>query len=161
MSVDPFVELYRTHGRLIYARCRRLLGEGAAAEDVTQETFVRLYRQLGKLGVRDGEETLRWIYRVATNGCLSELRKRRLRAEGHATPPEMASQCLEEVLADRDRALRVIAGVPEKLAAVALLHHVDGLDQGEVATVLGISRRTVVYRLGAFAARARSILGGA
>jgi RNA polymerase sigma-70 factor (ECF subfamily) len=160
MPEDPFVELYRTHGRLIYARCRRLLGEGAAAEDATQEAFARLHRQLAKQPPLD--DALRWIYRVATNCCLSELRKRRLRPEAQGLSlGEGPGASLSDVLADRDGALRVIAGVPEKLAEVALLHHVDGIDQGEVARILGVSRRTVVYRLAEFEARARRILGGA
>jgi RNA polymerase sigma-70 factor (ECF subfamily) len=160
MSEDPFVELYRAHGRTIYARCRRLLGDGAAAEDATQEAFVRLHRHLGKHASAD--DTLKWIYRVATNCCITELRKRRLRPEAQGLQPGAAiSASLQDVLADRDSALRVIAGVSEKLAEAALLHHVDGIDQTEVARILGVSRRTVVYRLAQFADLARGILRSA
>jgi len=147
---DRLSRLYRQYGGLIYARCRRLLADDAAAEDATQETFVRVQRHLE----RAPDEALAWIYRIATNYCLNELRDRRRRAVPHDELPEQADRPVEEQLANRDLAVRLVARAPEKLRAVACLHHVDGLDQGEVARVLGISRRTVVTRLQTFAENA-------
>ena len=95
-------------------------------------------------------EAAPWIYRIATNYCLNELRDRKLRPESREELPEVPGAGAEDWLADRDLAARLVACVPEKLRVVAWLHHVDGLDQGEVAEVLGISRRTVVTRLSHF-----------
>ena len=157
-------ELYRAYGPAIYARCRRMLGDGQAAEDATQETFLRICRHLDK--VPPATEALAWIYRIATNYCLNEIRDRRTRPEPTADLPDHrhdtlhdVSHRLESALADRNRVERLIAMTPEKLRAAAWLHHVDGLEQGEVARVLGVSRRTVVYRLAQFAKRARRVLG--
>jgi RNA polymerase sigma-70 factor (ECF subfamily) len=155
LSDARFRELYRSYGRVVYARCRRILGEGAAAEDATQETFLRVYRHLDK--APDSDEAIAWIYRIATNYCLNELRSRKTRAQPIA-PAEPAPPALETLLQNRAQAWHVIINVPEKLRAVAYLHHVDGLEQAEVARVLGISRRTVVYRLAEFQALARQLL---
>lgn len=152
MADDRLTELYRAYGPVIYARCRRLLGEGAAAEDATQETFMRVHRHLAKA---DSREALAWIYRIATNYCLNEIRNRKHRPELHEELPEPVFAGVNDALADRDLAARIVARSPEKLRAVAWLHHVDGLDQGEVARVLDISRRTVVNRLAEFAENAR------
>jgi RNA polymerase sigma-70 factor (ECF subfamily) len=152
MDEQQLVQLYRQYGGLIYARCRRLLGDDAAAEDATQETFLRVQRHLAR--APDAAEALAWIYRIATNYCLNELRDRRQRPELREALPECAGRPAEELLADRDLAARLVARSPEKLRAVAWLHHVDGLDQGEVARVLGISRRTVISRLQTFAENA-------
>jgi RNA polymerase sigma-70 factor (ECF subfamily) len=57
--------------------------------------------------------------------------------------------------------VRLIDHCPEKLRVVAWLHHVDGLDQGEVARVLDVSRRTVVNRLAEFAERAQRFIARA
>lgn len=151
MADDRLTELYRAYGPVIYARCRRLLGEGAAAEDATQETFMRVHRHLAKA---DSREALAWIYRIATNYCLNEIRNRKRRPELHDELPEIITDT-DTALADRDLAARIVARSPEKLRAVAWLHHVDGLDQGEVARVLDISRRTVVNRLAEFAENAK------
>jgi RNA polymerase sigma-70 factor (ECF subfamily) len=137
---------------MIYARCRRLLGDAAAAEDATQETFMRVHRHLDKA---DSRQAQGWIYRIATNYCLNEIRNRKHRPELHETLPELRGEDVERVLADRDLAARIIARVPEKLRVIAWLHYVDGLDQGEVARVLDISRRTVINRLAELAEHAR------
>jgi RNA polymerase sigma-70 factor (ECF subfamily) len=156
MNDDRLAELYRAYGGAVYARCRRLLRDDHAAEDAAQETFIRVYRHLAR--APDAREALRWIYRIATNYCLNELRDRRHRPEPFAHPPEPAQGTpAGDPLGDRDLVRRIVEKVPEKLRAVAFLHHVDGLEQAEVAAVLGISRRTVVSRLSEFGTRARAL----
>jgi RNA polymerase sigma-70 factor, ECF subfamily len=144
-------QLYRRYGPTIYARCRRILRDDAAAEDATQETFLRVLRHIEK--APEDREALTWVYRIATNHCLNLLRYQLKRPEGPEEPPPTANP--EDRLADRDFVARVLRRTPPKLAAVAWLHHVDGLQQAEVATVLGISRRTVVNRLAGFARSVR------
>ena len=82
MHPDRLTELYRRYGPAIYARCRTMLSDESAAEDATQETFLRVQRHLDR--VPSAREALYWIYRVATNYCLNELRSRRGRALPHA-----------------------------------------------------------------------------
>ena len=156
MTEDRVTELYRSYGPAIYSRCRRLLGEDAAAEDATQETFMRVHRHLDK--APDAREALGWIYRIATNYCLNELRDRKLRPEPRLELPEGAQRSLEPLLADRDLCARLVARAPERLATVAWLHYVDGMDQEEVARVLGISRRSVVNHLGTFVTNAQKFI---
>lgn len=153
---DRLTTLYRMYGPVIYARCARLLGDRAAAEDATQETFVRVQRHLAK--APDANEALAWVYRIATNYCLNEIRDRKLRPVAEAVLPEAAGDSLDAILADRDLVARIVKRSPEQVRTAAWLHHVDGLDQGEVARVLGVSRRTVVTRLAEFAANARKFV---
>jgi RNA polymerase sigma-70 factor, ECF subfamily len=148
MTPDRFTALYRAYGPTLYARCRRILGDDAAAADATQETFLRLYKHLDRAA--DNQHALAWIYRVATHYCLNQARNRRRHAEPVAELPELGGPHLEQVLLDADLARRLISRAPEKLAAVAWLYHAEGLGQDEVAGVLGISRRTVVNRLAEF-----------
>jgi RNA polymerase sigma-70 factor, ECF subfamily len=157
MNENRLTELYRTYGPVIYSRCSRLLGDRAAAEDATQETFMRVHRHLDK--APDPDEVLAWIYRIATNYCLNEIRDRKLRWELHETLPDLPGESVDAILADRDLVARIIHRSPEKLRAVAWLHHVDGLDQGDVARVLDISRRTVLNRLAEFTRNARKFVG--
>ncbi|HEY1812929.1 MAG TPA: sigma-70 family RNA polymerase sigma factor [Kofleriaceae bacterium] len=153
---DRLTTLYRMYGPVIYSRCVRLLGDRAAAEDATQETFVRIQRHLAK--APDPTEALAWVYRIATNYCLNEIRDRKLRPVAEAELPELATGNLEAALADRDLVAHIVRRSSEQVRAVAWLHHVDGMDQGEVARVLGISRRTVVNRLAEFRHDARELV---
>jgi RNA polymerase sigma-70 factor (ECF subfamily) len=157
MGDDRLTVLYRQYGPYIYARCKRLLGDRAAAEDATQETFVRVHRHLDK--VRDPQEALAWIYRIATNYCLNQIRDRKLHLERDPELPVPLDDA-EAVLAHRDLIGQIIRRCPTKARMPAWLHYVDGLDQGEVAQVLGLSRRTVVARLAEFKLYARKFHPG-
>jgi RNA polymerase sigma-70 factor, ECF subfamily len=163
---DRLTHLYRSYGASIYWRCVRILGDAAAAEDATQETFLRVHRHLER--APDGEEAIRWIWRIATNYCLNELRNGKRRAEPVAELPDAPEPALAAIaalqrgdLGDRDLARRIIARAPEDQRVIVWLHHVDGLEQEEVARTLGISRRTVVNKLAAFTENARKYLGRA
>jgi RNA polymerase sigma-70 factor (ECF subfamily) len=151
---DQVAEMYKLYGPAIYACCRRMLNSAAAAEDASQETFVRVQRYLVK--APDTNDALRWIYRIATNYCLNEIRDRRLRPilmDALPDPPAHAPG--EGQMADRDLAQRLIARAPEHLRAAAWLYYLDGFDQSEVANILGVSRRTVIKRLDTFARNSR------
>jgi RNA polymerase sigma-70 factor (ECF subfamily) len=109
---DRLTQIYRLYGSVIYARCRKLLNNDASAEDAAQETFVRVYRHLAK--APDPQEALAWIYRIATNYCLNEIRNRRTRPEPVEVLPEVPADGLdEERMGDRDLARRLIARAPE------------------------------------------------
>lgn len=141
--------LYRRFGPLVYARCKRLLKDASAAEDATQEVFVRAFRHIH--AAPDDQAALRWLYCISTHYCLNALRDagRRPTSSSDALP-DTAGQDLGRVLEDRQLALALVRHAPEKLSAPALLHWVDGIDQGRVAEMLEVSRRTVINRLGAF-----------
>jgi RNA polymerase sigma-70 factor, ECF subfamily len=160
-------ELWKVYERYIYARCYKLLRDKAAAEDATQETFLRVQLHLDRVP-SDSSEALAWIHRVATNYCLNEIRNRgrrpALRADLREPPDSGADVApdrfdrVEERLANRQLARRLIDRTSAKLTHVAWLYHVDGMAQQEVADALGISRRTVVARLAKFAGSSRQLL---
>jgi RNA polymerase sigma-70 factor, ECF subfamily len=110
MIENRLTELYRTYGPVIYSRCLRLLGDRAAAEDATQETFMRVHRHLDK--APDPTEVLAWIYRIAANYCLNEIRDRKRRWELHETLPDLPGQSVEAIMVDRDLAARIIHRSP-------------------------------------------------
>jgi RNA polymerase sigma-70 factor (ECF subfamily) len=154
---DRLSSLYREYGPVIYWRCLKLLRDETAAEDATQETFLRVLRHLER--TPDADEALRWIWRIATNYCLNQLRDRARDPEPQAELPDRpAGASLEETLSDRDLVRHVIARMDDKLRAVAWAHYVDGLEQVETARLLGISRRTVANRLATFDERARKFI---
>ena len=138
--------LYATHGRGLLSHCARILGDFASAEDATQEVFLRVRRCAGKRP--DASEMRPWLFRIATNHCLNELRRRGVRAR---TPPQIIGTTtadLEDSMAARNDARRLLERLPPRVRAIAWLTYVDGMLQQEVAEALGVSRRTVVNCLG-------------
>ncbi len=152
-------ELYALYGPAVYRRCLRLLRDEEAARDATQDVFVKLVRDMERL--EDRENAMGWLYTVATRHCLNVLRDRRRRAEGgplddlELAAPESPSGAEGRVLA-RDVLARFDVGTQE--VAVGVL--VDGMEQEELASALGISRKTVQRRLERFLERARAFVLG-
>jgi RNA polymerase sigma-70 factor (ECF subfamily) len=147
---------YARYGRTIYARCRQILRDAAAAEDVTQEAFLRIHRHLAR--VTGPRETLMWLFRTATNLCLNEIRAGRHRPVSVSLLPERSGPGLENVLATQDLVVRLCRALPEPLVVAGWLYYVDGLDQSEIAEICGVSRRTIVFRVSAFKERARAFV---
>jgi RNA polymerase sigma-70 factor (ECF subfamily) len=142
---------------MIYRRCCKLLGDGAAAQDATQDVFIRFMTEAHRLRPDGGY--LPWIYRVATNHCLNLLRDdARLTVMEPAALPEPTTDGAIAGFADRDLSLRLLRRFDEETRDIAVLALVDGLTQDEVADVLGLSRKTVGKKLRRFLERAQRFL---
>ena len=139
---------YSAHRRALYRHCRKLLADGAGAEDATQEVFTRAFHHLQ--GISDRDHQRRWLFRVATNYCLNQLRNQKRQTELLLHFDNAPSNDPSTVMFARDVATRMTRDVPDQARWVAWLLYVDELDQHEVADVLGVSRRTVVNRLATF-----------
>jgi RNA polymerase sigma-70 factor (ECF subfamily) len=84
-SDDCFAELFARHRKKVFSACRGFFADSAAAEDATQETFLRVYRKIHSF---QGSNFLGWLMRIAKNVCIDEWRKRRAEAgieETHLT----------------------------------------------------------------------------
>jgi RNA polymerase sigma-70 factor (ECF subfamily) len=145
--------LYRKYGPVVYRRCLKLLRDPAEAQDAAQEVFVRALTHLD--GLRYGSP-LPWLYEIATRHCLNRLRdagrRSALQARGCGHPLPIDPQV---AFADRDQAGRILAQCDETTARIVVHHLLDGMTQEEVATAVGLSRRTVGVKLQAFFAAAR------
>ena len=151
-----FDALYARYGATIYARCRQMLRDPSAAEDVTQEAFLRIHRALAK--VRGPREALVWLFRTATNLCLNEIRAGKVRPVAVNLLPDRGGPQPESSLAAQDLVARLCRALPEPLMVAGWLYHVDGLDQSEIAEICGVSRRTIVARVSAFEEQARAFV---
>src|SRR5436190_17832505 len=147
MEVSQIAELYERYAPAIYARCRRLLGSSAAGRDALQESFVRVLQRHTILG--PGDQTLRYLYKTATNVCINELRQRSVRDRaGVEISARAASRAGRQPgLDDRELVQLLLDRCDETAVGVAVMHFIDGMTQVEVAKTLGITRRTVYNRI--------------
>jgi RNA polymerase sigma-70 factor, ECF subfamily len=139
--VDPRA-LYPQAAPALVRKCTRMLGNRADAEDVVQQLFVDLIRR----GVADVE--LPYLYRAATNRCLNRMRDHKRRTalveqHGEGTLWFEAPR-IDDRVVGQDLLLQLVDRLDERAAEVFALHFLDGMDQGEVARLIGTSRRTVV-----------------
>ncbi len=146
----------RRHHDRVFAICRRLAGNDADAADATQEALIALVRGLPRFDGRASFST--WAYRVTTNACLDEMRRRKRRPDpglpANEVQPLGQSPHLDDQTTDRlviDQALR---DLPEEFRSAVVLRDVLGLDYAEISDVLEIPPGTVRSRI----ARGRSHL---
>lgn len=152
--------LYRTYGPLVRRRARSLLGDDLEAQDALQEVFVRVIGAMNEF--RGQSQPSTWLYRITTNLCLNRIRDSRRRrdhlarlAEGETHAARVSTTPAES----RAILRRLLADLPEELAEIAVYYHVDEMDQAEIAAILGVSRRTIGYRLDRFREEAQRRLG--
>ena len=152
-------QLLRRHVDRLHALCRRILGSDADADDATQEGLIAVARGLAA-GRFDGRASFgTWAYRVTTNACLDELRRRGRRAD--TAPAEQLERAYpdgggdpEAVVADRVDVEAALARLPVDFRTAVVLRDLCGLDYAEIAEVLSIPPGTVRSRI----ARGRAAL---
>jgi RNA polymerase sigma-70 factor (ECF subfamily) len=148
--------LLRRHQERVYRLCRRLCGNEADALDATQEALVTLARRIDRFDGRAAFTT--WLYRVTTNACLDELRRRRRRPvtgrdEDVATsvpeprPAVRPEDDPGELVAGRDRVDSALAQLTPAFRAPVVLRDVAGLDYAEIAELLDVPPGTVRSRI--------------
>jgi len=152
--------LLRRHYDRVHAVCRRIAGGTRDADDAAQEAMIRVVRNIHKFDGRSAFGT--WVYRIATNTALDELRKRKRRPQFHvvdddgdAPEPtdEFAHRHIDDV-ADRITIDAALADLPEEFKAAVVMRDVGDLDYAEIAAALDIPVGTVKSRI----ARGRRML---
>jgi RNA polymerase sigma factor (sigma-70 family) len=130
----------------IFGHAFRVLGDGAEAEDVTQEALMRLWKIAPDW--RTGEAKVStWLYRVVANLCTDRLRKRRggVALEDIAEPADPAESAEAKLQrgAREDALQTALDALPERQRQAVVLRHIDGLANPEIAAILDIGVEAV------------------
>jgi RNA polymerase sigma factor (sigma-70 family) len=154
-DADAFAEIVARHSGVVYATCRRVLGNAADAEDVAQECFVELMGAHAK--VRSSLPA--WLHTMALHRSLDRLKKEKRRrdrekryADGQAVQTEFE---LDDVLAHVDEA---IAELPPQLREPIVHRFLEGQTHETIARTVGSAESTVRYRLGKGVEQVRAAL---
>jgi RNA polymerase sigma-70 factor (ECF subfamily) len=142
---DAFETLFRIHQRTVYGWLLRIVRNSAAAEDLTVETFWRIYRAHARFDPARGFEA--WARTIATHAALDWLRAQRPETElllDVAAPSTGDPAIAEEV---RCKTAAAFSRLPAKLRIAAVLAVVEELQHKEVAAALGISVTAVKVRV--------------
>jgi RNA polymerase sigma factor (sigma-70 family) len=143
-----FERLYRSSRDDVYAYAAGLLRDRAAAEDVTAAAFERAYRKRSRFDAERGSARA-WLFGIARNAALDELRRRGRQAELSSDPVDTTSAAAAD--RDRDELRLLLDGALAKLGGgereLVALKFFAGLSNGEIARVVGISASNVGTRL--------------
>lgn len=152
--------LYLQYGPAVFRRCLRLLRNRSAAEDATQDVFVKILRRAEMLGTN--EAMLPWVYRVATNHCLNLRRDAARKCCGACDDLDLIADGKRDNSAEdyplRQLAQAVLDRFDSTTQQVAVAVLVDGMQLSEAAASIGISTRSVSRKLHRFEESARRYL---
>ncbi|CAG0980711.1 ECF RNA polymerase sigma factor SigW [Myxococcaceae bacterium] len=152
--------LVERHSAPLHAYLVRLCGDGAEAEDLLQESWLRVVR--GASGFDPERRFRSWLYGIATHVARDRFRRSRARGGAHVPLPTTIAAAPSEPrsLARVDLRGR-LAELPERLRQTLVLRYYEGMDEPEIAKTLGVARGTVKSRLHAAVAALRRSIAGA
>jgi RNA polymerase sigma-70 factor (ECF subfamily) len=146
-DAEAFEVLYNLHKRRVYSLCLRMTANTAAAEDLTQEAFLQLFRKIGTFRGESAFST--WLHRMAVNVVLMQLRKKGLpvvsledTVDSEQDTPKKELGTPDPLLAgsiDRLQLQRAVETLPPGYRTIFLLHDVEGYEHNEIADMVGCS----------------------
>jgi RNA polymerase sigma-70 factor (ECF subfamily) len=148
-DTETFAALYERTFPRVYAYVASLLRDRSIAEDVTAQAFERAYRRSSSYRARRGSREA-WLFGIARNAALDELRRRKRRARLETEPADdVAPDADEQVeLALRRETVRAaMGGLDGRERDLLALKFSAGLSNAEIATVLGVSETAAGTRL--------------
>ncbi len=152
-----FANLISKYQRQVHAYALQKIGDFHIAEDITQETFLRVYQHLETLN--DPTQFSRWLYQIANHLCIAWHRKNRLQTqpleEIHILEIETESYSQyvasenEKISAEaqRDLVKELLTKLKESDREVITLHYFEEMTSSEIGTYLGVSENTIKSRL--------------
>jgi RNA polymerase sigma-70 factor (ECF subfamily) len=158
-SLEPGFEghwlepIYRTHAALVLRTAYRVTGSAADAEDVLQTVFVRLARRLEPPELGPGAAA--YLRRAATNAALDLVQSRTVRVSSRlddtpvaaTTDPGPTPERLQQMRQIEDRLRAALAAMTRRHAQMFVLRFIEGLDNGEIATLFDTTPGTVAVTL--------------
>jgi RNA polymerase sigma-70 factor (ECF subfamily) len=156
---DALDALLDRHLDRVHAICRRIVGHPEDALDATQEALIAIARAIDRFDGRAQFTT--WLYRIATNAAIDELRRRGRRpapAEPIVEPAAPAASGPDAV-ADRLDVDAAVARIPEEFRAAVVLRDLCDLDYAQIGEILGIPPGPVRSRIARGRAALAAVLG--
>lgn len=159
-DVAAFEELIDAYQKKVFNLALRIIGNYDDAADLAQETFVRIYKAISNFKEQSSFST--WVYRITTNVCLDEIRKRKnkkvvsLDEDIHMDDGEMKRQVVSgdpgpDEAAEREEVRRTVNNainkLPEDQRVVITLRDLQGMSYEEIAKVLALPAGTVKSRI--------------
>jgi len=167
-DAQAFERIYQSHSRRIYCLCLRMVRNPAEAEDLTQEAFLRVFRNIRTFRGESAFST--WLHRLAVNVVLMQLRKKNLpepvleetkRPTGESAPADQKardSDAPTSALIDRVNLDRAVEQLPSSHKLVFVLHDIQGYKHHEIAKMVDCSVGTSKGRLHKAHKRLRDLL---
>jgi RNA polymerase sigma-70 factor (ECF subfamily) len=145
MALD-FAEVVATNQSMVFSIALRFMRERGLAEELAQDVFVQIHRQLR--GLESPAHATAWLRRAICHRCIDEMRKRRLRV--NVALESVPEPCADDPSSDallNERLRRAIAALPDAARMVMVLRYQEDLDPSDIARLLDMPIGTVKSHL--------------
>jgi len=154
---EDFDRLYRATYQRVFATLMLILRNPSAAEDATQEAYLRAFGSWKRWKQDAPAEA--WIYRIALHVAFTHRRRERLHEVGEVIRRLGRPREPDPTESAQPDLVRELRALPPKQSSALVLRHMHGFTNREIAAALGIPERTVASRLAAAKTRLRARLG--
>lgn len=147
-DIDALEPIYRQYRDLVFRICYRMAGNSAQAADWTQEIFIHVFEKIRSY--RGNAKFSTWLYRVATNYCLDQLKTTRETVSLESLAERAANDDPGERILSEERHSAVwnaLRSLNPKLRGVLVLKDLEELSYAEISRILEIPEGTVASRL--------------
>lgn len=159
-DLSAFEELIRRYEKIVYNVALRMMNHSEDAKDISQDVFLKAYRNIGNFDERAAFST--WLYRITVNTCIDEIRKRKgrqsysLEAELEQEEGSMQRQIAngeetpEESLLREERKqelIQALGALSEEHKTAVVLRDIRGLSYDEIAEIMQLPMGTVKSRI--------------
>lgn len=140
---EAFATLMKRHMQTVYSMVCRMQFNGVDVDDITQETWIRVWKNANHFDPGKKSKVTTWMYQIAMNLCIDQ--KRKISADSIDMIPEIAdeSALTQEEMVDKKRQKQLvnkaIATLPERQRAALVLCFYQGVSQSDAASILGTS----------------------
>ena len=172
-DLDSFDYLYNTYAEKVYQLAYRYFNSPDDASDIVQETFIRIYKSIS--GYRGDAQFSTWVYRIATNLCYDELRRRKKRQEDsfdadiETEKGSIAREIVDDGPSPHEKAesaerirylMEKLSFLPKEQRASVILRDIHGYSYQEIAEIQNCSLGTVKSRISRGRCAIKEMLSG-
>lgn len=159
-DLTAFEELILKHEKIVYNVALRMMNHSEDAKDISQEVFLKAYRNIANFDERSAFST--WLYRITTNTCIDEMRKRKGK-QSYSLEEELENEdgTMQRQIADegdtpeesllreerKSEILQALENLSAEHKAAVVLRDVKGLSYEEISEILDLSLGTVKSRI--------------
>jgi len=138
-----FEKIYSDYSKKIFRLCMGYVNDSAKAKDLTQDTFIIVWQELDKFRHESNIGT--WIYRIATNNCLKDVKKQKKQRTDNITL-NIKEEHVESIEPQIKRLYEYISELPE-IDRLIISLELEDVQQAEIAKIVGLKNTNVRVRI--------------
>ena len=139
-----FETIYKTYWQKVFRVCMGYANDTAAAKDLAQETFIKVWKQLPKF--RNESSIGTWIFRIASNTCLRQIQKDKKMPKSEL-PLEIKDEILETNIEKDIQLLYQYISELQEVERIIISLELEDMNQKEIAEIVGLSEGNVRVKI--------------